>query len=56
MVDMAVRMADPAIPERAATDEDYDFDHLKAVYAEIIAWNENGRPIREGIELPDAPF
>ncbi len=38
LVAMAERKADPAMPERTITAEDYDGDHLLAVYAEVLEW------------------
>lgn len=43
MVELAKSNADPDMPNRTANEEDYDYDHLKAVYQEIIAWDKNGR-------------
>lgn len=40
LVAMARRKADPAIPHRESIPEDYDHDHLIAVYEQVIAWAE----------------
>lgn len=37
LIGMAERCADPAMPERKATEEDYDYKHLVAVYARVLA-------------------
>lgn len=44
LVDMARRIADPAMPDRAANENDYDHDHLVAVYNQILEWNSNRIP------------
>lgn len=41
LVDMAKRTADPALPDRTADPEDYDYDHLVSVYSQILKQNEN---------------
>lgn len=41
LVDMAKRTADPVIPSRTASRDDYDFDHLEAVYAEVLKWADS---------------
>lgn len=37
LIEMAKRKADPAIPERTADPEDYDYDHLISVYRDILS-------------------
>lgn len=37
LVAMAQRKADPDMPERIITEEDYDGDHLLKVYAQVLA-------------------
>ncbi len=41
LIDMATRIADPVMPDRAAVDSDYDYDHLVKVYAGIRQWAAN---------------
>ncbi len=42
LLDMAVRRADPAIPEREMDNRDHDAHHLRAVYAQLIErWQTN---------------
>lgn len=38
LVAMARRMADPDMPEREASPEDFDYDHLVKVYHQVIQW------------------
>lgn len=40
LLDMAKRKADPSLPEREASPEDYDYDHLCAVYSQILSQAE----------------
>lgn len=35
---MADRLADPAKPDWMITDQDYDYDHLLAVYSQVAEW------------------
>lgn len=39
MLQMAHDVADPIMPDRRATSDDCDYDHLIAVYGQIIDWN-----------------
>lgn len=39
LVDMAKRKADPAMPEREANPEDFDYDHLCKVYEQVLSKN-----------------
>ena len=39
LVAMAVRKADPNMPERTSDTKDCDYDHLMNVYGQVIAWN-----------------
>lgn len=41
LVAMAGRKADPDMPDRVASEEDYDYDHLCKVYDQVISWSEN---------------
>ncbi len=43
LVAMARGGMDPDMPSRKANAEDYDHDHLEAVYRKIIAWDDRGR-------------
>jgi len=42
LVDMANRIADPAIPERNAITDDYDYEHLVNTYKQILEWYSIG--------------
>jgi hypothetical protein len=44
LVAMAKRGADPAMPERAAQPDDYDYEHLVKMYSQVVAWDKAGRP------------
>lgn len=35
LLDMATRIADPAVPERLANKDDYDYDHLAEMYRQV---------------------
>lgn len=41
LVSLASRKADPAMPERAAMEEDSDYDHLMNVYGQVLAWHQS---------------
>lgn len=41
LIDMAKRCADPHMPSRTASEDDYDYEHLVAVYQEVIYWSEH---------------
>lgn len=41
LVAMAMRIADPIIPDREADPEDYDYDHLVEMYAQVRKWAES---------------
>jgi len=38
---MAVNKLDPSMPDRIADSNDYDYDHLMAVYEQVISWFES---------------
>lgn len=38
LVGMAIRMADPCMPDRVADEKDYDYDHLVKVYQQVLDW------------------
>jgi hypothetical protein len=44
LIDLAIRRADPAFPTRAANERDYDWDHLLAVYSQVLEWNRKRVP------------
>ena len=45
LLDMARRVADPSLPQRAAVTEDSDYDHLIAMYTQVIAYFEGKNPV-----------
>lgn len=38
LIQLAINKKDPALPERTASEEDYDYDHLMNVYTQILDW------------------
>jgi hypothetical protein len=39
LVNLAKGRLDPALPNRVASTEDYDYDHLMKVYDQILEWS-----------------
>lgn len=43
LISMARKKMDPALTGRVASPEDNDYDHLMAVYEQVIEWDKRGR-------------
>lgn len=43
LVNLAGAKSDPGLKGRSADPKDYDYDHLMAVYQQILTWDANGR-------------
>jgi uncharacterized protein (TIGR02996 family) len=47
LVEMARRLADPALPSRTAMEADRDYDHLCMMYKQVVEWDESGRKVKQ---------
>ncbi len=43
LIDMAKRKADPSMPNREASPDDGDYDHLTNMYQQVLDWDKRGR-------------